>query len=148
MALNHMYNENYILACKVTSVDSPTSYSTALFTKKHIYVVAMHSIMENKAVVVNGKTGFEHLAEIVNGFTDEDAIHSKASLVTMNFEGITIEVGQLKDLNVKTSFFSKGIYILENIDTFKKFNRGITGGGKELYVKLTDFYKDFKPMNW
>jgi hypothetical protein len=146
--MENIFSPNYILSVKSISIDNPTTYSSVLFTKDHIYVAPRLTLNDSKPIQINGMTSFQHFEKLVNEITDPAALHIEARNIANNFEGHHFDVTQLKNLVVKNGWFSRGVYMRENIDTFKKFNRAITGGGKELYVKLGDFYKDFKPMKW
>jgi hypothetical protein len=144
----NIFKPNGIISIKSISIDQPTTYSSVLFTKDYIYVVPRLTMTDDHPITQNGKSGYDLLAELLNSESDMTELNYKAETIVSNFEGHTIDIRQLKNLSVKNGLLSRGIYLRENIDTFKKYNRAITGGGKELYTNLMEFYKDFKPMTW
>lgn len=146
--MSNIFKPNGIISIKSISIDNPTTYSSVLFTKEYVYVVPRMTMSDSTPITQNGKTGYELLVDLLNTETDMTLLHFKAQTIATNFNGHVIDVRQLKNLSVKNGFLSRGVYFRENIDTFKKFNRAVTGGGKELYTQLAEFYKDFKPMTW
>lgn len=144
----NIFKPNGIISIKSISIDQPTTYSSVLFTKDYIYVVPRLTLSDDKPITQNGKSGYELLVELLDTESDMTQLHHKADTIVSNFDGHTIDIRQLKNLSVKNGLLLRGIYLRENIDTFKKYNRAITGGGKELYSNLMEFYKDFKPMTW
>jgi hypothetical protein len=146
--MSNVYKSNGIISIKSISIDDPTTYSSVLFTKEYVYVVPRMTLSDNKPITQNGKSGYDLLVELLNSESDITQLQHKAHEITLNFNGHLIDIRQLKNLSVKNGLLSRGIYFRENIDTFKKFNRAVSGGGKELYTHLAEFYKDFKPMSW
>lgn len=146
--MSNLFKPYGIISIKSISIDEPTTYSSVLFTKEYVYVVPRLTMADDKPITQNGKSGYDLLVELLNTESDMTQLQYKAQTIVSNFNGHTIDIRQLKDLSVKNGLLSRGVYFRENIDTFKKFNRAITGGGKELYANLMDFYKDFKPMSW
>ncbi len=146
--MSNIFKPNGIISIKSISIDEPTTYSSVLFTKEYVYVVPRMTLSDNKPITQNGKSGYDLLVELLYSESDMTQLQHKAQAITLNFNGHIIDIRQLKNLSVKNGLLSRGIYFRENIDTFKKFNRAVTGGGKELYTNLAEFYKDFKPMSW
>jgi hypothetical protein len=146
--MSNIFKPNGIISIKSISIDEPTTYSSVLFTKEYVYVVPRMTMSDSSPITQNGKTGYDLLVELLNSESDMTQLQHKAQAITLNFNGHIIDIRQLKNLSVKNGLLSRGIYFRENIDTFKKFNRAVTGGGKELYTNLAEFYKDFKPMSW
>ena len=146
--MSNIYKPDGIISIKSISIDDPTTYSSVLFTKEYVYVVPRMTLNDNKPIIQNGKSGYDLLVELLNSESDMTQLQHKAHEIALNFNGHIIDIRQLKNLSIKNGLLSRGIYFRENIDTFKKFNRAVSGGGKELYTHLAEFYKDFKPMSW
>lgn len=144
---NH-FTPNYILAYKVISIDNPLQYACAVYTKTHIFVLPSEHITDSGKINYHGKNAYEVFASAINQEMTNQQVIDVCRNIVHSHVGTEFDLEQLNKFVVKNGFFSRGIYMKENINTVKKYNRCLTVKGKELGGKLQEFYANVKLHSW
>ena len=102
-------NTDYVFAEKSTLVSGGVVFVSVIGTKNHIFIIPKEKLSGAGRTVINEKFGTDWLKELLSNLQTTKESFEK-TLRGKLIPTYILDINLFTDFNIKTSFFSKGLY--------------------------------------